>query len=82
MGKPVIAGKSGGVADAVVDQFNGLLVDPENSEAIAIAINQLLLDSDLVKKLGEQGKNRAQQDFSWSAQSKKLHQYLHLYFNL
>jgi len=29
--KPVIAGDSGGVRDAVVHNLNGLVVDPENS---------------------------------------------------
>jgi len=77
--KPVIAGRSGGVADAVKEGVNGLLLDPENISEISAAIDRLLSSSDLRKKLGQQGKIRAENDFSWRQQAKKLFQYLHLY---
>lgn len=82
MGKPVIAGASGGVADAVIHEGSGLLVDPENPEEISEAINRLLSNSALALNLGRQGKIRAQTDFSWEKQARKLFEYLHLYFNL
>jgi len=61
----VIAGKAGGVGDAVVDGYNGLLVDPENVEAIKKAILTLKDDNDLREKLGRQGRERAASDFDW-----------------
>ena len=76
MGKPVIAGRSGGVADAVIDNFNGLLVDPENINDISQSLKKLFIDQDLANKLGEQGRTRAQQDFAWSGQAEKLSQKL------
>jgi len=38
----VIAGRSGGVPDAVQDGRTGLLVDPKDSEAVAAAISKVL----------------------------------------
>ncbi|MDD3285513.1 MAG: glycosyltransferase family 4 protein [Patescibacteria group bacterium] len=76
MGKPVIAGNSGGVGDAVVDMLNGLLVNADNREEIAAALAQLLNSEDLRKKLGAQGQLRAQREFSWPQQAKTLRRYL------
>jgi len=64
-GKPVIAGDSGGVRDAVEDNVNGLLVNPEYVDEIAQAIIRLYKDESLAKKLGEQGKDRAIREFDW-----------------
>lgn len=43
-GKPVIGGRAGGAIDAIVDGQTGLLVDGEDSDAIAAAIRLLLSD--------------------------------------
>ena len=51
--RPVIAGRSGGVADAVEDGVTGLLVDPEDPEAIGGAISRLLEDPRLARRMGE-----------------------------
>jgi len=71
-GLPVIAGDSGGVRDAVVDNLNGLLVNPESKDEIANAIIKLALDKNLAKRLGKQGKERAIKEFSWEKQIKKI----------
>lgn len=71
-GKPVIAGNSGGVGDAVIDGYNGLLVDPEDPVSIERAITKLAEDQDLRQKLGEQGRLRARQEFNWEKQTNKL----------
>jgi len=76
--KAVIAGDSGGVSDAVVDNFNGILVDPENPEEIASAILKLLQDDKLRISLGEQGRTRALQEFNWKQQAEKMFNFLHL----
>jgi len=72
-GKPVIAGRSGGVEDAVIDGLNGLLVDPEDTGQIARAIVKLALDAGLRQKLGEQGRERALKDFNWEKQINKIY---------
>jgi len=58
LGKPVIAGKSGGIEDAVINNQTGLLVDPEDVNGIAIAIIKLLTDQNLANTLGIQGKKK------------------------
>jgi len=75
-GKPVIAGKSGGVADAVEDGFNGLMVDPEDEADISRAILKLAGDEQLRNTLGEQGRKRAVQKFNWEYLAAKLFKHL------
>jgi phosphatidylinositol alpha-1,6-mannosyltransferase len=55
-GKPVIAGKSGGVSDAVQNEVTGLLVDGEKTDEIAQAIIRLYNDESLRHALGKKGR--------------------------
>jgi phosphatidylinositol alpha-1,6-mannosyltransferase len=66
-GRPVIAGKSGGSDEAVLDGQTGYLVDGESAEQIADAILKLLLDENLANRLGRNGKKRVEEEFSWEA---------------
>lgn len=74
--KPVIAGNSGGVSDAVSHEVNGLLVDPENPKAVAEAIRDLLNHPDKRERLGREGRHRALTEFSWTKQVKQFYQAL------
>ena len=76
LGKPVIAGDSGGVRDAVIDGYNGLLVDPEDVDAIARAIIKLAKDKALREELGRNGRERALKEFNWEGQIAKLYRAL------
>lgn len=73
-GKPVIGGKSGGVADAVTHEETGLLVDPNNVAEITAAIDRLLTDAPLATRLGNQGMQRVRAEFQWSQQARRLEQ--------
>lgn len=73
-GKPVIGGKSGGIADAVTHEETGLLVDPNNVAEIAAAIDRLLTDASLATRLGNQGMQRVRTQFQWSQQARNLQQ--------
>ncbi len=75
-GKPVIASKSGGVGDAVVDGLNGIMVDPENINDICQAVIKLAQNAGLRYKLGEQGKKRAIDEFNWKKQIQKIYKVL------
>lgn len=75
-GKPVIAGSSGGVRDAVRDGYNGLIVDSESVVAIREGIIKLASDPALRQSLGTQGKIRAQENFNWEKQALKIVQAL------
>jgi len=72
-GKPVIAGDSGGVRDSVINNINGLLVNPENAQEITAAVIKLAADPELRKALGEQGKRRAVENFNAKKQVEKLY---------
>lgn len=71
--KPVIAGRSGGVGDAVIDGLNGLIVNPEDLNQIAAAVIKLAENPALRQKLGEQGRERAIKEFNWPKQINKIY---------
>jgi phosphatidylinositol alpha-1,6-mannosyltransferase len=71
-GKPVIGGDSGGVRDAVVHGVTGLLVDPQDDEALFKALDQLIGDKDLRDSLGKQGRERVVNEFQWRDRIKTL----------
>lgn len=64
MGKPVVAGRSGGVPEAVLHEKTGLLVDPLDVGGVAEAVVRLLLDDELAAELGAYGRERVLADFS------------------
>lgn len=67
MGKPVIAARVGGVADAVADGQTGILVPADDTVALAQVIVKLLTDNQLKEKFALEAKKWAQK-FSWSNQ--------------
>ena len=71
--KPVIAGMAGGVSDAVVNNLNGLLIDPESVTEIKEAIISLKNNEALRNLLGAQGKARAEKEFNWEKLSHDLY---------
>ncbi len=62
--KPVIAGRAGGVADAVIDGATGLLVDPTDVNTVSQAVIRLAQDPELSATLGRNGRTRVEQEFS------------------
>ncbi|NTU98771.1 glycosyltransferase family 4 protein [Candidatus Falkowbacteria bacterium] len=76
LGKPVLAGRSGGVPDAVVSDLNGLLVDPNNVKEIAQSLKLLISDTAYATKLGEQGRERARKFFNWPDRAKQFYDYV------
>ncbi|MCD6418950.1 glycosyltransferase family 4 protein [bacterium] len=71
-GKPVVAGNSGGVPDAVEDGVNGLLVPPEDVKKIADAITKFLVDENFARKIGKKGFERVHSNFLWSMTAEKF----------
>jgi phosphatidylinositol alpha-1,6-mannosyltransferase len=64
-GLPVIGSRVGGIPDAVKDGETGLLVNPEKPAEIAAAIETLILDETLRKKMGLNGIRWAR-EHDWS----------------
>jgi phosphatidylinositol alpha-1,6-mannosyltransferase len=65
-GRPVVAGRSGGEADVVVDGETGLLVDGTSVSAIASAVAGLLRDPARLAVMGEAGRRRVEQTHNWA----------------
>jgi len=64
--KPVVGNRFGGIPDAVAEGESGLLVEPEDVEALAQALTELLTDPERAQRLGQNGRARVLTDFTWS----------------
>lgn len=65
MARPIVATRVGGLPEVVVHQQTGLLVEQDDSKALAKAISDLLADPDMATRMGQAGYHRAQQLFRW-----------------
>ena len=61
---PVIATRVGGLPEVVTDGENGLLIPPQDPEALATALERLLADPDLAQKLGGNARKQVEANFS------------------
>ena len=64
-GRPVVAGNSGGIPDAVRDGETGFLVPPEEPAAFADAICRLLADPAAAQRMGQNGRRAVETYFNW-----------------
>jgi glycosyltransferase involved in cell wall biosynthesis len=61
---PVVASAVGGTPELVTDGVTGLLVPPEDADALAVALGSLLGDRGRARALGEAGRDRVRSEFS------------------
>lgn len=66
-GKPVIASAVGGIVDIVQPGENGLLVPPNDPQALAGAVEELARDPALVRRLGARAREDVAERFSWDS---------------
>jgi glycosyltransferase involved in cell wall biosynthesis len=66
-GTPVVASRIGGIPDIVEDGVTGVLVPPGDAAALAAALRRVLDEPGLARKLGEAGRRRLHEQFSWEA---------------
>jgi glycosyltransferase involved in cell wall biosynthesis len=64
MEKPVVASRVGGIPDLIDQGTNGLLVRPGDARELADALEKVLTDKGLARKLGRQGRKRMKNQFS------------------
>jgi colanic acid/amylovoran biosynthesis glycosyltransferase len=63
-GLPVIASRLAGIPEIIIDQTNGLLVPPQNPEALATAIRTLLIDPQKRQDFGTSALKTAHNKFA------------------
>lgn len=63
-GKPVVAGRLESIAELVEDGVGGLLVAPDDVDALAAALAKLVDDPDGGRRMGQAGRARVEQEFS------------------
>jgi glycogen(starch) synthase len=65
MARPIVATRVGGLPEVVLHQENGLLVEPEDHNALAEAMAMLLDQPETARSMGEAARCRVQTVFSW-----------------
>lgn len=65
-GLPVVATRVGGIPDLLADRSEGLLVEDGNAKQMAEAVEELLLDKELVAKISRGGRKLAERSV-WPA---------------
>lgn len=63
MGLPIVTTDVIGCRETVTDGVNGFLIPPKNAQALADAIEKLILDPDLRLRMGEQSRLKALLEF-------------------
>jgi len=63
--KPVIVSNVGGLPEVVKDGVTGIVVPPKDPDETANAIEKLILDQDLSKQMGLNGRERVKKLYNW-----------------
>lgn len=64
-GLPIIAGRSGGVAEAVREGETAVLVPPGDIEALAAALDELFADEPRRRRMGSAGRAAVESYYNW-----------------
>lgn len=75
-GLPTIAGRSGGVEEAVAHMQTGIVVDTYQHQQAIDAILTLVENEEFANKLGTEGQHRVQAHFNWKHQLERLNQWI------
>jgi glycosyltransferase involved in cell wall biosynthesis len=64
-GLPVVATTGGALPEVVEDGVTGILVPPGDAPALAEAMRTLMGDAELRRRMGQAGRERVLEKFSW-----------------
>lgn len=71
-GAPVVAGRSGGAPETVLDGETGVVVDGWDVGAVAASVSDLLADPDRAARMGAAGRRWVVDNWQWSTQAARL----------
>ena len=71
-GLPVIAGRSGGSPDAVLEGETGHVIDGTRVGEVARAVGDLLADPDRTRRMGEAGRAWVEREWRWDVLAPRL----------
>ncbi|MDH3628261.1 MAG: glycosyltransferase family 4 protein [Acidobacteriota bacterium] len=71
-GKPVISTPTGGIPEVVADGETGRLVEPNCPEVMGRAIIDMLRDDEGRRRMGERGRQRMLERFTWDNTSRRF----------
>ncbi len=63
-GRPIVARRVGALSETVIHGVTGLLVEGEEPDAVAAALERLLEDPALAQRMGQAGRRRVEERFS------------------
>lgn len=71
-GLPVVAGRSGGLPEAVADGMSGRIVDAADPAALGATLARLVVDGSERRRLGEAGRHRVMKEFGPGSMARRL----------
>jgi glycosyltransferase involved in cell wall biosynthesis len=69
---PIVSTTAGAIPEVVVNGETGILISPGNPEKLASAVIHLLNDPEKMKLIGQKGKERAEEYFTWDKVANKV----------
>jgi phosphatidylinositol alpha-1,6-mannosyltransferase len=75
-GLPVVAGRSGGSPDAVLDGVTGHVVDGTSVDEVAARLVGLLADPEAARAMGAAGRAWVEKDWQWDVLAARLRTFL------
>ena len=73
-GKPIVASNIEGYSGIVSHEKEGLLFTPKDSQALANALERLIQDPDLARRIGSQGRETVEK-YRWEAVARQVESY-------
>lgn len=71
-GRPVVAGRVGGIPEMITDGVEGILVDEPEAAAYSAAINRILIDPERAMQMGKWGRERVRSAYSWDRLGREM----------
>ncbi len=72
LGRPVVASAVGGLTEIVAPGETGFLADPNDPNAVAQALGELISNPTLAQEMGERGRERAERCFEFDKQAREV----------